>query len=65
MPWQGEGAPPLPAGYYMVRELEQITKYEIPPSTRNLLDEKRIIAIELFDEILMSAVGVHVHEASI
>jgi hypothetical protein len=40
MPFTGEGAPPLPAGYYMVRELEQITKYEISSSVRSLLPEK-------------------------
>ena len=29
MPWKGEGAPPLPAGYYMVKELEQNITYKM------------------------------------
>ena len=29
-PYKGEGAPPLPAGYFMTRELHQNIKYELP-----------------------------------
>jgi hypothetical protein len=29
------------------------------------MDEKKIIAVELFDEILMKAAGIHMYEARI
>jgi hypothetical protein len=69
MPWKGEGAPPLPAGYYMVKELEQNITYKMNEGVKSQLkymkQENKIIAFELFDEMLFKATGVHLFEAAI
>ena len=47
----------LPEGYTSFKELQQVSTYKVPASLP--IEESKRVALEIFDELLFKAVGMH------
>lgn len=53
---------PIPEGYMKVVEKTPVYDYKIPPELASSLPAAKVCAIELLDEILHNAFGIHMLE---
>ena len=56
---------PLPDGYVIEKEIEQVKEYKIPVAARNNIGEAKAFAMEIIDEILGRSLGIHLLEPQI
>jgi hypothetical protein len=57
--------PPLPAGFYVHKEISQKVTYEIPDNIKALLGESKLFAMELLDGILDKTFNMRLYEARV
>ena len=57
--------PPLPAGFYVHREITQRVSYEIPDNIKALLGDSKLFAMELLDGILEKTFNMRLYEARV
>ena len=56
---------PLPEGYIIQKEVEQVKEYKIPAAARNNIGEAKATAMEIIDEVLGRCLGIHLLEPQI
>ena len=52
--------PPLPPGFIMTTHMGQVSKWQVPQETVDIIGEERAIALEVLDELLAAKFNVHI-----
>jgi len=54
---------PLPAGFYLSKEMRQFETFAIPDEARPILGDPKCMALEVLDSILSDSFGMHLLES--
>lgn len=56
---------PLPAGYYLDKDIWQVSNYELTEGTKTILGEPKTIVLEILDQLITENLGFHIFEPQV
>lgn len=56
---------PLPAGYYLDKDIWQVSSYELSEGVKTVLGEPKTIILEILDQLICENLGFHLFEPQV